>query len=38
MQLPFRQFRPFFKTSERTPLQYLLDPVLAFVTRSLREP
>lgn len=28
----------FIKTSERTPLQYLLDPVLAFVTRSLREP
>jgi HlyD family type I secretion membrane fusion protein len=28
----------FIKTSERTALQYLLDPVMAFVGRSLREP
>lgn len=28
----------FVKTSERTALQYLLDPVIAFVGRSLREP
>ena len=28
----------FIKTSERTALQYLLDPVIAFVGRSLREP
>lgn len=26
------------KTAERTALQYLLDPVTAFVGRSLREP
>lgn len=26
------------KTSERTMLQYLLDPILAFTSRSLREP
>ncbi len=28
----------FVKTSERTALQYLLDPITAFVGRSLREP
>jgi HlyD family type I secretion membrane fusion protein len=28
----------FIKTTERTALQYLLDPVIAFVGRSLREP
>lgn len=28
----------FVKTSERTALQYMLDPVIAFVGRSLREP
>ena len=26
------------KTSERTTLQYLLDPILAFTSKSLREP
>jgi hypothetical protein len=28
----------FIKTAERTALQYLLDPIIAFVGRSLREP
>lgn len=28
----------FIKTAERTALEYLLDPVTAYVRRALREP
>jgi HlyD family secretion protein len=28
----------YVKTAERTPLVYLLDPILGYVNRGLREP